>query len=833
MADLLWASGGSWAAVADDDTGRRLSRYGALCVLVVSTGICAAREAPSPATVNVATATQATPSSQPAATQPTINVVERTLLNGLIAGKDSADSLLNSAQALLKSNTPQVKTELASLLDKSTVPATRVAICRALANASALGAAPADTGGTFVEPLLTALATGDSTVRQAAVAALRRYRTHDVPRRLGEVAGTGTLSLEHRRAALDGLAGINHPDAITALVEVLASENEAVHAVTLTILQNQTAQTLGPDAAAWQSWWQSHRPTWVYDKLDRQTESLARSRANEKRLRDRLVASLADRYDRTPADQRTKLHLSWFKDADSAVRGLATDILLTQIHENNRPADPIAKALRDLIGDPAPDVRRRAAALIPSLDKQADDPKRLVDQLVKETNLEATIAIVGALGQVANPAAISALVARIDDARPDVVIATAKALGDLVRNANPTAEAVKSSIPVLNRRFSAAGEQDRRIAEALLVAMAAIADASSLESFVASLTNPALREAAIRGLANLGDSQHLSHIRAHLNDPSPSVRRAAALAVGQLGRGRQDLEGLVGLLDDEPVRATAEASIMKIALRLDVDDQIESAKGVRGKGVPLYVSLMREFEQRLSQRQPQSEKLADMREGLADALSELDQHADAEKFYAKAHQQHVAAKRPGLAAGLAVKRVGSLLDLDRFSDAMAFAGETAGNPNPQTAERMAAVVLRFAAECMRANPPRADRVNALYPHLRDHLLSKISDESVKKKIEDMHTDAVSKRVETLARGPLAGKGGDAEAAKKEIQTLGSAAVRPLALELDRLLTATPPKLDAEPVLLALLKKLAPKWPGYDTKATVDLKRAALKPLLAG
>ncbi len=771
-----------------------------------------------------------------AATQPALSATEKAFLDALTAGKEDPVALSPKAQTLLVSKSPAATAALANLLASAGAPATRIAICEAIANRPE--GSVITSADQYVAPLITLLGTDNEALRNAAVSALGRYRSHDVPKKLGQAASDPKQPLPQRLAALDALSRINHEDAITALLPLVGDKTSAIQQQALRALQQSTDQSTGADVAAWQAWWKQNRGAWAYQRIERLEKALADYEQTVARLRGELTTANRALYTNTPNGKKQALHVSWFQHSEEVLRELAIELVRESSLENKKVAPPIEAALRQRIGDSSATVRKKAVAVVGLL-RAAGDAKLLLGQLGSETDSGVKAEIVKALGQIADPSAVAELVKAVNDPALEVVIEAATALGVLGKKGAPTAAATaKPAAEALDARFKSVAANDVALAGAMLRAMGQIVDprfAPHFEGYVGA-ADATLREAAIRGLAQLSDPKHLPVMLERLGDPAPGVRTAAATAVGILGTGAAELDRLLARVVDgnetDAVGNAAWAAILAIVgkSKLDVPTQLKFAERVRATP-KRYVQLVAPIEQKLAALQKVPPELADVREKLGDAQALVGQHGEAEKLFEKAYQQFVAAKDNKRAAVSAQHRVASLLRLNRLKDAMEYAGKAAGNPEPSTATAMATRVQAFVDECMKAKQP--ERVIELHPHLKAHLYPKIAKEQVAK-FDAALAAAQAARVKALVPGLTGGDAAKKAAADKEVKAMGKAAIRPLAQALDEVLAAKTVNAAAEKSLYDVLKTLAgDAWPGYDAKLPPDQKRATLKGLLGG
>jgi HEAT repeat protein len=808
-----------------------------LIVMIGATTVWSAPAATAPAAQ--ASATQAVTTqaatSQPT-TQPPLTELEENYLVDLEKGTGGGDVLLPKVQTLLSFRKPEALSRLAGLLAGSNVPATRIAICQAIALPDS---GPARLSPAFIEPLLAMLSLNEDPLRHAAVMTLPHFHGLGVSARLGKMAGDTNVAMETRRAALETLKGISHETAIDALITLVDNPTPEIKSATASILAEATDQPVGRD---WEKWWKDNRGSWAHQKVQRLEGELNQAIETSNQLRKDLIEAYKKVLALSHNGEKQKIHLSWFAHRDPDIKLLAMDHLLDILGDGKKQVPELIDAAKNLIGDlTSPQVRAKAASFFGQSNKSDDDAERLLKQLDSpEPDADTRVALIKALGRVKNPIAVSSLIKALADPVPDVGNAAIAALGILGKKGEPTAQDVKPKVKDIHDFYAAIPDKDVERRRAFLIAMADIGDPAFAPYFNAAITatEPRLREWGLRGLAGYGNPASLAVMIQHLThkDAAPSIREAAAWGIGELGT---DLTAISPLLDryldtNETVGVQSESwtSIKKILGKgmLDWPAQLAFAEERLHSAKPAqYVELVTPIEEKLTTLPAEGEtpdQSAKVRERLADALVATNQHAKAEILLNKAHD-HFVTKDEMHAAALARKRVASLLTLDQMKLAMEFAGQVTGNPDPKTAPPMAEKILQFITQWLEAKQP--ERVIKLHVHLAEHLYPKLDARSKAKfdaALAAAQTAWIKANLSALAKQDEAGK-----QAADEIRAMGMAAVRPLAGELHTLVTADPPNPALEQSVQALLKVLKTDWPGYDLSAKPDVKQAAIKPLL--
>jgi hypothetical protein len=243
-------------------------------------------------------------------------------------------------------------------------------------------------GDVFAMPLLDLLPRADEPMLVDLAVLLARYGPGTVGARLTMIARDEQSSVEARRAAVRALAG-NRDQATAQLLMGLIGEDRppALRRAALDALVLLSGMDrLGADAQAWRDWWIEHRalPPRQWDamiarNLGRRVDVL---RADNQRLRDRIVTMQRQVYRLTPEEEQPPLLVAMFDDENQAVRQLAID-LLTQRLIDLKPFGPeLRRRLIVALDDARAPIRLGAAKLLRGLSDSAgadEMARRLVD----------------------------------------------------------------------------------------------------------------------------------------------------------------------------------------------------------------------------------------------------------------------------------------------------------------------------------------------------------------------------------------------------------------------------------------------------------------------
>jgi HEAT repeat protein len=208
--------------------------------------------------------------------------------------------------------------------------------------------------------------------------------------------------------------------------------------------------------------------------------------------------------------------------------------------------EAVASRLVELLTDPSPDTRRTAALSLgkiaspltgPALVQSLNDP----DPLVRQYGAWALGNMEGAL----DDRVIGALLERLDDASPAVVVAAAEAIGRI----GATRLSVEPLIQALQQRGVT-------VRSAAVTALGWLEAPSSYQALIRALDDPdpRVRQGSVSALGELGDRRAISPIRNRLlHDPDAGVRSESAFRLGKLdGPSTRTSLGAVARNDPSP-----------------------------------------------------------------------------------------------------------------------------------------------------------------------------------------------------------------------------------------------------------------------------------------
>jgi HEAT repeat protein len=516
--------------------------------------------------------------------------------------EDSMPTRRIQAEKLLHLATPEATDVAIELLGNSAAPSTRMVVCDAIAS---LGVTDPELlhaqQGRLVEALLSLLADSAEGVSPQAARALAAFPDSGVTRRLGELAGSVDAPIHQRIGAVRALALNGYRrDVVRQLIRLLPTEDGEFRAAILDALRSTCQEDFGDDVARWRQWGQEQEDQvsdieWMTERARRYYQRLTVSQRELQGLREsfdqqravlaaRVTALLREVYRLTPQPaQKDEALLRWLKDplVEFQLGGLA--IVRDQIQDGNLPSDAVVTAVMGELDNSSPAIRRAVLGIVGALNVP-NSANAVLASLADERDVSVRPTALRVLGQCRDPVAIPALIAELKDpAAPlECVSEAAVSLGVLGGKGKVDPSVIAPAIPVLLQRLEQAPEDDLRLREALLRAMAGVCAPEFADVFAAhlALDEPQLLLPAIRGVVCLPDARNLDRLVTLTGHADPRVREVACEALGALGSEPAHLETLIGRLSptaesSDAVRQAAWAAWRDILRRKPPRDRLQ------------------------------------------------------------------------------------------------------------------------------------------------------------------------------------------------------------------------------------------------------------------
>ena len=342
-----------------------------------------------------------------------------------------------------------------------------------------------------------------------------------------------------RQAALWVLGRSGRRDAVPVLLAQLEGDNEALQGCAADALAELAGQSFGMDAARWREWWDRHKDLsneqWLEMRLACQTSRVRRLEGDLERARMQVLRLQQQVYSRLPpADRPAYIQMALEQD-DPMVHALAGHWAL-ELLPNVEPAQQqvLVQVLFRLSHDGSVDVQRAA--------------------------------VLG-LGRVHDPAVFERLKTLVEQGRPVVRAAAARALAQQAREDGPEAKARRDEvIAVLQKAVDDSALEVVVEAADGLESLGAL-DATPVLAGLLHHHSQAVRETAAQALERSADAAVLKDVLAALDDSSPTVRFSLVGALAHAGRDGG------GLSEDQQKQATAK---LESILQHDADPGVRS-----------------------------------------------------------------------------------------------------------------------------------------------------------------------------------------------------------------------------------------------------------------
>ncbi len=353
-----------------------------------------------------------------------------------------------------------------------------------------------------------------------------------------------------RRQAASNILRVGSDDAMTALATVLTSENnEDAKLAICNVLVEANAVRPGLSEPLLQLMAKGEPPVQkaAYAALAGYTDENVVERRQawkqnqvEKLLIERLQACMEELYELTPDDQRPARLQEWLKGLLSYERRFALDIVHT-IVKSGTSSNDILDQVRSMLGDEDEAVRVKVVEVLREA-LQPGDAALLRGMLDRPQPKSVKIVVFSALGKLGDTASLPACVQGLSDPDPTVAAEAASAIGKLALKAQPESSEIDAAAKALLQR-AAPPSDNAKLRGSIVEAMSVIARPQrrdflpvfSRHASAADEGDPGVRQAAVRGLGNLGDTTQLSLITKAMGDADPGVRDAASAAILKLG----------------------------------------------------------------------------------------------------------------------------------------------------------------------------------------------------------------------------------------------------------------------------------------------------------
>ena len=667
------------------------------------------------------------PATQPA-TRPALDAQER--LNDLftlIEGPNAPDVRRTGARELILQRWPEAPARLAALL-AGTNNSARIAV------ASALADLPDHLDSAYVGPLLNMLGDADAEVRTAAAGALAAYRNGGVIARLRTVAQDAELPREQRLAAISALGMIPRREAVDALAESLGDSEPPIAQAALLAIERATGFDFKFEIAPARAWWEQTRglseERWQQEVIDRLARRNRELRRRLESTEDRLVRVLESAFQRATDSERAAQITTYLGDSALTIRLLGLRLAQLHLVEGKTLSPELQDQIREALR--SSDAREQAAAVRTVTSFQAPaDAERFLAMLQSAPQWDVMQALINGLGYVGDETAVAPLLELLeqtnDATRTEVVTALGRLAERHVIAADPRGPVTDSLLAVFNRTTPA----QVALRERVLWAMSLVAVPAFGPAFAAGVERSeavAVKLAALRGIAALGDPQLADPLTTVVNDPDPGVRKLAVETLGILGSSENDrhVEALWRFMTspeetDEGIRVAAAKAVQELLAKRSADQIDTWLARLPGTGADARIlARVAEFLERFTRRVQEADtvgrdRLGIVRARLAAVRLLLGQAAEAVATYTAAVEDLTLARHPA-APRVALELLRAAIATGRYDEAVATA-VAAGTGGGDAAPVWRTVVTEVEA---RLKSAPADEVLVLLALLERH-----------------------------------------------------------------------------------------------------------------
>jgi len=768
----------------------------------------------------------------PSDRKPAISPVEKmeleTLSQQLADPARSAKTKLEAARLMLTRRYAGATEALVAFLSDQGNPSARVAIAQAIASSQ-------EDREAFIGPLVAMARAKDQSVRLAAGKALATYENLRALHELIRIAQDRSLKTEVRTDAVLSLQYALDKQAVEALIGLLRDGDYGVQTAAVRALKLLTNVNNGDDPQRWIDWWQQNKDKSRWQWMRQWADGLLRRNrqlmSETQQLRARLARAMEDMYAASPPPRREALLVDLLKDPISDVRLAGLRLLERRLSANEAICEQVRSMVRPLLVDTDERIRRSAALLLAKM-RDTDALSLLLDRLGTERSGVVVQALLGALGQLGNPAALDAVIEKIS-AEQSVAAPAAAALAGIASKNVLEGDVKDRAARALIQRYKRTSKDadGPALREALLTAMGELGGSEFLEALRSGLSDPdaTVRLAAVKGLAKIGGTSVGDWLAPMAADPDRGVRQAAISALGQSGglkHLQQILERTSAQVEpDEAVRRSAWDVLMKMLAKADA--RILSDVAARLEDRTDAVQQRVQVLQMLVNVVGESDQAVQAKEQLADALLRAERPSEAAAQLAELYRLASQRKLPSarriwtrwvaalLAADdpAAMKVIAEQTDPDAFGDAV----DRLQQRLEQLIERQ-----RFSAAVLLASEAIKQLPQRLKFEQREVIAGLLATARQGQQQQDR------REVGLLTVKLISAEQAVRDAATEKLQAMGQRAVGPLLDELAETIQAEQPDKQMETAILSVLGKIAPKLTGYDPAAAVAEKLAVIE-----
>jgi HEAT repeat protein len=409
--------------------------------------------------------------------------------------------------------------------------------------------------------MIDLLASENEAVRTASANALGNIGTENAIKEMIDVLLNTRKSIESRILITHALAKTHSREAVEPLISLLESDNNDLQMAVHDALVEITKQSNGKAKSFWQEWWDRNKV-----------------KTREQWLED-IVDKLEDKFEKLQEENsllrdelvekiikilKTRKEKEGIRQLIDAIKSKYQEVRIFAAGELANHKDPeVIKVFVDLISDNDTEIRVLAVNVLGKIGNVPELKYLILALQDKEKRVRESAA--RALGKQGKKEAVYDLLSALSDPANTVVCAAAEALGELRAN-----EAVE---PLINL-FS---NKDPKVRESAIVAIGKFQDKRAIDPLINSLNDDAerVRWYAADSLGKTGAKKSVSHLINLLIDESARVRESTATALGQIGDERA-VEPLIKLLKDRDDRVAEKVADVLLSIECESFELLDS-----------------------------------------------------------------------------------------------------------------------------------------------------------------------------------------------------------------------------------------------------------------
>ncbi|MFA5863421.1 MAG: HEAT repeat domain-containing protein [Phycisphaerae bacterium] len=448
----------------------------------------------------------------------------------------------------------------------------------------------------FMQPLIEILLTGEAELQTAASNALGRYRDETLTDRLIGLAADAKRPVGQRLATIETLGKIRSKTTISALIKLMEanisgqSKRNEIETACEKSLKELTRVDLGTNIKAWKNWWEKNKNKsvvqWLESQLDVVTNENRDLRKRMEQTDQALIQTAAKLFRLSSPNEadRVKVIQEYLAGPLPAQRRAGLELLTAFISPKQKIPDALHPAIRDLIDDPDPEVRRACAKVLgDSNDTQAIG--QILRQLDAETDPAVKQALLVAIGQLGDKDILNNLIGYLNSPIDQVSVGAVRAIAKIFQNQKSGVSSQRDHIAqALLKRYKQSGDDQIQLKQEILITMGMISDYRFRQLFEQELgnANADIRLYAARGMARLGDEKIADLLIEQLKDSEPAVRAELASGIASLTSDPHAVEILLTRTNpnfekDNQVRQSNWIAVLTMIKHWSVEEQLRWA----------------------------------------------------------------------------------------------------------------------------------------------------------------------------------------------------------------------------------------------------------------